>query len=125
MIQFVLQGETVAKKNANKFNRKTKVMYKDAGYQEWHENARLQLMCQWHKLNLKTIDKSDIKLEFYHADNRRRDGDNGTNSIFDLLVECKVIADDSWQHVPHHDVYNYPTSKENGSFCIITIDKIQ
>ena len=33
-------------------------------------------------------------------DNRRADLTNKAESIMDLLVDCKVIVDDSWQEVP-------------------------
>lgn len=48
-----------------------------------------------------------VVLAFYHGDLRRRDSDNGTSSIMDLLVDAGILADDNWQIVRQIAVFNY------------------
>ena len=48
-----------------------------------------------------------ITLSFFHGDKRRRDSDNGTSSVLDLLKDCSVIKDDNWEIVRIINVYNY------------------
>lgn len=46
-------------------------------------------------------------LHFYHADLRRRDSDNGTSSILDVLVDAEILKDDNWQIVRQIAIANY------------------
>jgi Holliday junction resolvase RusA-like endonuclease len=48
---------------------------------------------------------------FTHGDRRRRDSDNGVNSIFDTLVDVNTLIDDSWQNIPTHTVFNFFNEK--------------
>jgi len=41
----------------------------------------------------------EVQLEWYMPDNRKCDLTNKSESIMDLLVDCFVIIDDSWQIV--------------------------
>lgn len=41
-----------------------------------------------------------VELTFYPSTKRRGDLDNKAASILDLLVDCKIITDDSWFIVP-------------------------
>lgn len=43
---------------------------------------------------------SHIDIYFWWPDNRKSDLSNKAESIMDLLVDCKIILDDSWQEVP-------------------------
>ena len=43
---FKLIGETVSKKNSNKFNAKYRFTYKTKGYVNWYESAVMQLRPQ-------------------------------------------------------------------------------
>ena len=47
-----------------------------------------------------------ISMTFVHGDLRRRDSDNGTSSILDLLTDCGVLADDNWKIVRELNVKN-------------------
>lgn len=42
----------------------------------------------------------EIQIEFWMPDNRRADLTNKAESVMDLLVDLKIITDDSWQCVP-------------------------
>jgi Holliday junction resolvase RusA-like endonuclease len=114
---FKLIGETVSKKNSNKFNSKSKLMYKTKGYMAWYQGAVMQLRPQ---IKTKGIDYPvEISMFFVHGDNRRRDSDNGLTSILDLLVREGVIVDDNWTVVRRINVDN--DYEKGNPHCIITI----
>ena len=119
MITFVVQGETPAKKNANKFNSRTRCVYKDRHYKEWYEGAVIQIMSQ--KARQQMLQPPvKITLTFVHGDLRTRDADNGTTSIFDLLKDCGVIPDDNWKIVRKHVVES--SYEKNNAHCIVEIE---
>ena len=64
-----------------------------------------------------------ITLSFYHGDLRRRDSDNGTSSILDMLVDCEIIKDDNWEIVRIINVYNY--YDKNNARCEIDIKPLE
>ena len=39
-------------------------------------------------------DRVRVSIAFHHGDLRRRDSDNGTSSILDLMVDCGILKDD-------------------------------
>lgn len=131
MIRFEIQGETPSKKNVNKFNTRTKAVYKDKHYQAWHTGAMLQMNAQIARLatsdrpvmdgtNVEGIDYPvSITLTFYHGDQVRRDSDNQTSSIMDLLQDAKVLADDRWQIVRRLEINN--EYDKGNARCLIEI----
>ena len=128
MTRFQIIGETTSKKNVNKFNSKTKRVYKDAHYEQWHEDAMLQLSAQI--LRLPADERPQmieapvrINLTFIHGDNARRDSDNQTSSIMDLLQDAMVLSDDRWQIVREINIKNdYEKSKAR---CLIEIERVE
>lgn len=114
---FKLIGETVSKKNSNKFNTKSRRTYKTKGYMEWYQGAVMQLRPQ---IKTKGIDYPvEISMRFVHGDKRRRDSDNGQTSILDLFVREGVIVDDNWFIARRLIVEN--NYEKGNSYCIITI----
>lgn len=128
MIRFQIMGETPSKKNVNKFNAKTKRVYKDAHYERWHEDAMVQLQSYIGLAMLgdempKAIDYPvRINLTFIHGDNIRRDSDNQTSSIMDLLQDTKVLSDDRWQIVREIHINN--DYEKNKARCLIEIERV-
>lgn len=125
MIEIRIDGETPSKKNVNKFNIRTKTVYKDAKYVKWHTSAMLQMHSQIYRMEPipNMIDTPvSIYLSFFHGDNRRRDSDNQTSSIMDLLQDCKVLKDDNWNIVREIHIKNYKS--ENNAYCLIKICSI-
>ena len=63
-----------------------------------------------------------INLTFIHGDNVRRDSDNQTSSIMDLLQDTKVLSDDRWQIVREIHVKN--EYEKNEARCLIEIERV-
>lgn len=103
MEKLIIPLATPSKKNSKIFNTKTHRMICSKNYQEWHKAASLFINS---KLKVKEVDCCFIIMLFTHGDKRRRDSDNGVNSIFDTLVDVKTLVDDSWQCIPIHSVFN-------------------
>ena len=106
----VIEGETPSKKNAKKFNTKTRCVYTNKHFQQWHTSAQLQVNVQATSLkeeyNFPINQPCRINLTFIHGDNVRRDSDNGTSSILDLLQDCGVLEDDNWKIVRELNIKN-------------------
>ena len=130
MIRFEIIGETPSKKNVNKFNTRTKAVYKDKHYQKWHTDAMLQLTGQISRMQKDEWpygaghpDGIDypvaVVLTFYHGDQVRRDSDNQTASIMDLLQDARVLADDRWQIVRRLNIDNQ--FDKGNARCLIEI----
>ena len=112
MICYQLGQETPSKKNNKIFNTKTHRMICSERYRAWQEYAALMLR---RKITECISERCYIILVFCHGDNRRRDSDNGVNSIFDMLVDFKGLEDDCWQIVRHHHVFN--TFEKGNPWC--------
>lgn len=125
MIRFKLEGETPAKKNSKQvFAKGGKVIVTTSQrYKEWYTIATKQIQEQkkLYKDCLPLTGNLYVTINFYHADNRRRDSDNGLSSVLDLLVEQGILVDDRWQIVRKLKVTN---EKSDTSFCIISVDNI-
>lgn len=105
MDKYLIIGETPSKKNQKRiFARGSKVIVLPSeNYEKWHESALLQIRA----LVKECINEPCyVILIFTHGDNRKRDSDNGTSSIFDTLQDAKIIEDDCWQIVRSHHVFN-------------------
>ena len=124
MIRFQIFGETPSKKNVNKFNSKTKRVYKGEHYQKWHTDALLQLngqICRTEPMPNLIDYPVIVHIDFYHGDYVRRDSDNQVSSIMDLLQDAQVLSDDKWQIVRQIHVRNY--YEKNDARCLIEITK--
>lgn len=126
MCRFQVLGETPSKKNVNKFNCKTKRVYKDAHYERWHEDAMLQLngqKCRTLPMPYPIDYPVRVILTFTHGDNVRRDSDNQTASIMDLLQDAEVLEDDRWQIVREIHIKN--DYEKNEARCLIEIERVE
>ncbi len=124
MIRFIIRGETPAKKNSRIVLRNGRNIPSNK-YQEWHKDATEQIYAQAELQAAELFpevpinDELSITLTFYHGDQRRRDSDNGTSSILDLLTDCGVLEDDKWQIVREIKTINF--YEKNEARCIIDI----
>lgn len=102
MIDFLIPLETPAKKN-NRITLRNGKTIPSVRYKQWQEKAFLLIKS---KIKKRISEKVYIILIFTHGDLRRRDADNGTSSIFDLLQDCGQLEDDKWQIIISHHVFN-------------------
>ncbi len=122
MIEFVLTGETPAKKNSRITLRNGRTI-PSKRYTEWHKLASSQIFSQSIKQVKNPLEcPVKIKIAFTHGDKRRRDSDNGVSSILDLLTDCKVLSDDKWEIVRQLEVQN--EYEKNNAQCKITIERL-
>ena len=118
--KYVLRGETPAKKN-NRITLKNGKTIPSQKYREWHENALIQLLTQT-KPQEPIQCPVKISFNFTHGDKRRRDSDNGTSSILDLLQDVQILHDDNWEIVREIEIKNGYC--KNAPSVEVTIQKI-
>ena len=132
MIRFQILGETPGKKNSKIWTKSGKLI-PSAKHQKWHTDAMLQVTGQVSRLPKDEWpygpehpngieDPVAITLTFYHGDQVRRDSDNQTSSIMDLLQDAKVLADDRWQIVRILNIYNH--FDKGNARCLIEINRL-
>jgi len=122
VLKIVLEGEVIPSKKNSKslvWSKKHNRMYvlPSNEYAAW-ESINVKKVAVWalkvakeHGITF-PLQKASCKVVFYWGNNRRLDNTNKAESIHDMLVKAKVIADDRWQ------VLN-PTSQESKP-CITT-----
>lgn len=126
MIRFIVNSETPSKKNSRIVLPNGKNI-PSARHQKWHREAKNAVQTQAlyqakdSEFTLPIEEEVEIKLTFIHGDKRRRDSDNGTSSIFDLLTDCGILKDDNWAIVRKFEVQN--EYEKNAPRCIIEISK--
>lgn len=126
MSRFIIKGETPSKKNS-KIRTRSGYMIPSKAHQKWHEDAMLQLTAQISRLSAaerpQMIDYPiRVTLSFIHGDMVRRDSDNQTSSIMDLLQDVKVLSDDKWQIVRQIHINN--DYEKNEAKCLIEIERV-
>ena len=104
-MKFIIEGETPAKKNS-RITLPNGRTIPSKNYRAWHKSALLQIEAMAISREATISYPVAISLNFIHGDLRRRDSDNGTSSILDLLVDAGILADDNWQIVRILNVYN-------------------
>lgn len=91
---FTLTGEVPSKKNGRIATRSGR-NFPSERYKDWHTRAALQLRAQ--ERPSEPIKKCEgVYMLFHHKDKKRRDTNNQMASVLDLLVDCKILADDCW-----------------------------
>lgn len=119
-ISITLLGEVPAKKNS-RVNTRSGRSFPSRRHALWHTQAALSARAQ--TVGQTTVENPcEISLCFTHGDLRRRDSDNGVSSVFDLLVDCGILKDDSWQFVRGFTVSNQ--YQKGSPRCEITIKEI-
>ena len=94
-----LNGRIPSKKNSKIFARRGQrtFLIPSNKYTQWHKEASLEVKQQQIQM---VNNVSEIQLEFVMPDNRKTDLTNKAESVMDLLVDCGIIEDDSWQFIP-------------------------
>lgn len=111
--------ETPSKKNSRVTDRRTGRSFPSKRYVEWHRAATLWLRSHYPCGRIDGPLK--ITLSFTHPTLRRKDADNGTNSVFDLLVDVGILQDDCWTVVMEHSVKN--RYEKGVACCTIEIER--
>lgn len=120
MIKLTVHGETPAKKNSKIITCNHRIISSNR-YRQWHQGATAEIMTQC-RVDTPIDYQVIVRLFFYHGDLRRRDSDNGTSSILDLLTDCRILLDDNWNIVKFIEVRNY--YDKNNARCDIEIEKV-
>lgn len=118
-LKLIIEGETPAKKNSRIVNTKTGRSFPSKRYSEWHKNSVFQVIHQVGN-SLQISEPCKISMTFVHGDLRRRDSDNGTSSILDLLTDCGVLKDDNWRIVQELSVKN--SYSKGKPYCEVSIE---
>lgn len=109
---FILLGRIPSKKNSRVTQKSTGRTFPSKNHKEWHSLASNQLIAQG-SLDIKIKVVLGIEIIFYFPDKRRSDLTNKAESIMDLLVDCRVITDDSWQVVSSLTLYAMGIDRKN------------
>ena len=116
---FQLPFNTPSKKNSRVTDRRTGRSFPSEDYRKWHKAAVTWLRTHY---NIEKIEGPvEIHLTFVHATKRRKDSDNGTSSIFDLLVDVGILPDDCWTVITDHHVSN--RYEKGVSCCTVEIER--
>jgi crossover junction endodeoxyribonuclease RusA len=54
-----------------------------------------------------------VSFDVYVPDLRRRDLDNVMKAMFDVLVQCGLVGDDDWRHIPQFSVTYMAVDRDN------------
>lgn len=99
-MKFELKGLIPSKKNSKQIvivKGQYKIIPSDL-FKKWHNSAKLQILSQ--KKNKVIEQCQEIEITLYFGTKKKADITNKVESIMDLLVDCKVLADDSYLVVP-------------------------
>jgi len=104
----IIRGNVPSSKNSRVFSVKLKKSFKNKLCQEWEKSATKQIF-DWKILNKIKEPLEGLNLVSFHfvRDSRRKfDYHNACQIVFDILVECGVLVDDSADYaVPFFEGY--------------------
>lgn len=92
----VIHGQVPSKKNSRKlFVRRGRIVnIPSQNYADWHKQALWQL-----KSVQPILTPVELRFEFWFADLRKRDLDNVTSSVLDVLKDSNAIYDDDYKTI--------------------------
>lgn len=101
--RYTISGSPIVKKNTQRVMwRGYPMIYYSKNYQQWAETAGYEIMAQGRPPE--PIDQPVIlRCEFYMPTRRRVDISALYEGIQDVLVQCRVLADDNFKIVRGHD----------------------
>lgn len=94
--RYVFRGEVASKKNSKVLARVKgrPMLLPSRKFQEWEKRARLAIMAEGRPpVPLKA---ARLFMVIYHGDLIKRDSNNATQGVQDVLVDMGVIQDDNW-----------------------------
>jgi len=95
MISFTLPGRIPSKKNSKQliFRNNRTYFIPSENYKIWQEEQSWRVKKYVPK---KPIERCKIEVTIYAPDKRKSDLSNKFESLADLLVDNKILADDNW-----------------------------
>ena len=102
--RYVFRGEVASKKNSKVLARVKgrPMLLPSRKFQEWEKRARLAIMAEGRPpVPLKA---ARLSMVIYHGDLIKRDSNNATQGVQDVLVDMGVIQDDNWMVIGSPDV---------------------
>lgn len=96
IFRYVLRGEVASKKNSKVLARVKgrPMLLPSRKYQEWEKRARLAIMAEGRPPE--PFKAAHLSMVIYHGDLIKRDSNNATQGVQDVLVDMGVIQDDNW-----------------------------
>ena len=132
-LTFTIRGDVATKKNSQRGIIRGGRYYRvpSRQHEEWHTRAAWELKAQMRSLTDETmqdyafpIAKARITMRFWSSTLIRQDLDNKASAALDLLVDCAVLADDSWHVVPELHLF-YEGKQKNEARVQIDIEPLQ
>ena len=102
--RYVFRGEVASKKNSKVLARVKgrPMLLPSRKFQEWEKMARLAIMSSGRPVE--PLKAARLSMIIYHGDMIRRDTNNATQGVQDVLVDMGVIEDDNWMVIGSPDV---------------------
>ena len=104
---YVFRGEVASKKNSKQLVhvKGRAVLLPSNRYQAWEKSARAAILLYGRPAA--PFAAARLVIRIYHGDAVRRDTNNATQGIQDVLVEMGVIADDNWMVIGSPEVSHF------------------
>ena len=102
--RYVFRGEVASKKNSKVLARVKgrPMLLPSRKYQEWEKRARLAIMAEGRPTE--PLKAARLFMVIYHGDLIKRDSNNATQGVQDVLVDMGVLEDDNWMVIGTPDV---------------------
>lgn len=96
VFRYVFRGEVASKKNSKVLARVRgrPMLLPSRKYQEWEKRARLAIMAGGKPSE--PFKAARLFMVIYHGDLIKRDSNNATQGVQDVLVDMGVLEDDNW-----------------------------
>ena len=94
--RYVFRGEVASKKNSKVLARVKgrPMLLPSRKFQEWEKRARLAIMAEGRPAD--PLKAARLFMVIYHGDLIKRDSNNATQGVQDVLVDMGVLEDDNW-----------------------------
>ena len=104
---YVFRGEVASKKNSKQLVhvKGRAVLLPSKQYQAWEKSAMATILIYGRPAA--PFAAARLVIRIYHGDAVRRDTNNATQGIQDVLVEMGVIADDNWMVIGSPEVSHF------------------
>ena len=104
---YVFRGEVASKKNNKQIVhvKGREVLLPSKRYREWEKSAKAVILLYGRPAA--PFDAARLIIRIYHGDAVRRDTNNATQGIQDVLVDMGVIADDNWMVIGSPEVSHF------------------